>query len=180
MSVEERWNDTDTGILRTVGEILYSVGGSWMNENGAVVEWYWQGKSEVLGEKSLYKVGGRWMNECGGIVEWYWEGKTEVLGKKKLYKLGGKWMNGYGAMVKWYWQGKTEVLGEKHYTEWDVGKWMSVEQWWNYIDRRNRCAGREILYIVGGRWINECGWKVEIYWQEKLKYCERNIRQCGW
>jgi len=31
--------------------ILYSVGGRWMNEYGAMVEWYWQGKAEVLGEK---------------------------------------------------------------------------------------------------------------------------------
>ena len=30
---------------------LYSVGGRWMNGYGAMVEWYWQGKTEVLGEK---------------------------------------------------------------------------------------------------------------------------------
>ena len=30
---------------------LYSVGGRWMDEYGAMVEWYWQGKTEVLGEK---------------------------------------------------------------------------------------------------------------------------------
>jgi len=29
---------------------LYSVGGRWMDEHGAMVEWYWQGKTEVLGE----------------------------------------------------------------------------------------------------------------------------------
>ena len=33
---------------------LYSVGGRWMNEYGAMVEWYWQGKTEVLGEKNLF------------------------------------------------------------------------------------------------------------------------------
>ena len=27
---------------------LYSVGGGWMNEYGAVVEWYWQGKAKLL------------------------------------------------------------------------------------------------------------------------------------
>jgi hypothetical protein len=27
---------------------LYSVCGRWMNEYGAMVEWYWQGKTEVL------------------------------------------------------------------------------------------------------------------------------------
>ena len=32
-------------------ETLYIVGGRWMNEYGAMVEWYWQGKTEVLGEK---------------------------------------------------------------------------------------------------------------------------------
>ena len=31
-------------------ETLYSVGGSWMKGYGALVEWYWQGKTEVLGE----------------------------------------------------------------------------------------------------------------------------------
>ena len=30
---------------------LYSVGGRWMDEYGAMVEWYWQGETEVLGEK---------------------------------------------------------------------------------------------------------------------------------
>jgi hypothetical protein len=30
---------------------LYSVCGRWMNENEAFVEWYWQGKSELLGEE---------------------------------------------------------------------------------------------------------------------------------
>ena len=35
----------------TGGKTLYSVGGRWMNEYGAMVEWYWQGKTEVLGEK---------------------------------------------------------------------------------------------------------------------------------
>jgi len=29
---------------------LYSVGGRWMNEYGAMLEWYWQGKTEVMGE----------------------------------------------------------------------------------------------------------------------------------
>ena len=30
---------------------LYSVGGRWMDEYGAMVEWYWQGRTEVFGEK---------------------------------------------------------------------------------------------------------------------------------
>jgi len=36
---------------------LYSVGGRWMNEYGAMVEWYWQGKTEVLGEKKIIQRG---------------------------------------------------------------------------------------------------------------------------
>ena len=32
-------------------ETLYSVGGRWMNGYGALVEFYWQGKTEVLREK---------------------------------------------------------------------------------------------------------------------------------
>ena len=33
---------------------LYSVGGWWMNEYGAMVEWYWQGKTETLEQKSVW------------------------------------------------------------------------------------------------------------------------------
>jgi hypothetical protein len=50
-----RWVWSNGGMILT-GEnwstgrkILYSVGGRWMNEYGAMVEWYWQGKTEVLG-----------------------------------------------------------------------------------------------------------------------------------
>ena len=32
-------------------ETLYNVVGRWMNGYGAMVEWYWQGKTEVLGQK---------------------------------------------------------------------------------------------------------------------------------
>ena len=32
---------------------LYSVGGRWMNEYGAMVECYWQRKTKVLGEKPV-------------------------------------------------------------------------------------------------------------------------------
>jgi len=60
---------------------LYSVGGRWMNEYGAMVKWYWQGKIEVLGGKH-YTAWVRWMNEDWAMVEWYWQGKTEILGEK--------------------------------------------------------------------------------------------------
>ena len=33
--------------------------------------------------------------------------------------------------------GETEVLGEKHYTEFVVDGWMSIEEWWNDIDSGN-------------------------------------------
>ena len=84
-----------------------------VNEYGAIVEWYWQGKAEVLREKSLYSVGGRWLNEYGAMVEWYWQGKTEVLREKSLYSVGGRWMNEYGTMVEWYWQSKKDLMAEK-------------------------------------------------------------------
>ena len=44
MSMEHWWNDTDRGNWSTGRKTLYSVGGRWMNEYGALVEWYWQGK----------------------------------------------------------------------------------------------------------------------------------------
>ena len=41
-----------TGIgLRTGRKTLHSVGGRWMDEYGAMVEWYWQGKTEILWKK---------------------------------------------------------------------------------------------------------------------------------
>ena len=49
-------------------ETLYSVGGRWMNGCGALVEWYWQGKTEVLGEKHYTAwVVGEWM----GMEHWW-------------------------------------------------------------------------------------------------------------
>ena len=93
-------------------ETLYSVGGRWMNGYGALVEWYWQGKTEVLGDKHyIVWVVGEWM----GMEHW-WNGTDRGIwstGRETLYSVGGRWMNGYGALVEWYWQGKTEVLGEK-------------------------------------------------------------------
>jgi hypothetical protein len=52
-----RWVWSNGGMILT-GEnwstgrkTLYTVGGRWMNEYWAMVEWYWPGKTEVLGEK---------------------------------------------------------------------------------------------------------------------------------
>ena len=51
MGIWNWWNGTDRGNWSTGRETLYSVGGRWMNVYGALVEWYWQGKTEVLGKK---------------------------------------------------------------------------------------------------------------------------------
>ena len=45
------------GDWSTGGETLYSVCGRWMNGYGAMVEWCWQGKTEVLGEKKIVQRG---------------------------------------------------------------------------------------------------------------------------
>ena len=51
-----RWVWSTGGVLLTgenwsTGRETYIVGGRWMNGYGVLVEWYWQGKTEVLGEK---------------------------------------------------------------------------------------------------------------------------------
>ena len=132
---------------------LYSVGGRWMDEYGAMVEWYWQGKTEVLGEKHYTVcVVDEWIWRYGGMIL---TGENWSSGRKTLYSVGGRWMNEYGAMVERYWQGKTEVLGEEHYTAWVVDGWMSMEQLWNDTERGNWSTGRKTLYSVGGRWMDE-------------------------
>jgi len=102
---------------------LYSFHGSWMNEYGAMVEWYWQGKTEVMGQKPyMVCVVDEWMR-----MEQWWNdidrGNLKYW-KKTLYSVDGRWMTEHGAMVEWYWQRKTEVLGEKHYTV------LVVEWYW--------------------------------------------------
>jgi len=44
MSMEQWWNDTDRGNWSAGRKTLYSVGSRWMDEYGAMVERYWQGK----------------------------------------------------------------------------------------------------------------------------------------
>jgi hypothetical protein len=56
-------------------------------------------------------------------------------------------------------------------------EWMSVERWWNDTDGENWSTGRETLYSVGGRWMNEHAAMVEWHWQGKLAYWERNLSQ---
>jgi len=134
MGMEHWWNDTDRGNWSTGRETLYSVGGRWMNEYGALMEWYWHGKTEILGEKHYAVwVVGEWM--VWSIGRTVLRGENWSTGREILYSVGCRWMNGYGALVEWYWQGKTEVLGEKHYAVWVVGEWMGMEHWWNDTDR---------------------------------------------
>jgi hypothetical protein len=178
---QQWWNDTDKGNWSTGWKTLHSVGGRWMDEYGAMVEWYWQGKTAALGEKTLwqgktevlgerhYSVGVRWMSEYGAIVEWYWQGKTAILGEKH----STVWVvDGRMSMEQWWndTDGKTTVLGEKHSTVWVVDGWMSMEQWWNDTDKgklkyyekiiitgENWSTGRKTLYTVSGRWMKEYG-----------------------
>ena len=135
LSMENRWNDTDWGNWTNGRKTLYSVGGRWMDEYEAMVEWYLQGKLKYW-EKNIIQFGrlmDGWVWSNGGMIL---TGETEVLGekyytvwvvegwmsmeqwwndtdrgnwstgRKTLYSVGGRWMDEYGALVEWYWQGK--------------------------------------------------------------------------
>ena len=166
------WVWSNGGIVKTGGnwstgrKILFSVSGRWMNVYGTMVEWFWQGETEILGEKdyivcvvgewksmerwwngtdkgklkyrdqTLYSVCGRWMNGNGAIVEWYWQWEMVVQGGKH-YIVWVVVVDAYGTMFEWYWQWETDVLGGKHYIVWVVGEWKGMEQWWNGTDRAN-------------------------------------------
>ena len=112
MSKEQWWNGTDRGNLNCIGrKTFYSVGGSWMDQYGAMVELYWQGKLNCTGRKSLYSMGGRWMDEYGAMVEWYWQVKIEVLGEKHYtawvvdgWMSMGQWRNGTERRKLKYWE----------------------------------------------------------------------------
>ena len=74
-----------TGVNWSTGrKTLYSFGGSSMNEYGAMVEWYWRGKTEVLREK-LYTA---WVvDECISMEQWWNDtdrGKPKYLRNKHL------------------------------------------------------------------------------------------------
>jgi hypothetical protein len=80
---------------------LYSVGGRWKKEYGAMVEWYWEGKTEVLGEKHYTA----WMvDEWMSMEQWwndtdrgklkYWEknlSKCHFLHHKSQMRLACVW-----------------------------------------------------------------------------------------
>ena len=110
---------------------LFIVGGRWMNEYGAMVEWYWQGKTELLGEKTLYSVGGRWMNGYGAMVERYWQRETEVLGEKHYTA----WVvDGWMGMEQWW---KDTDRRKLKYWEKNLSQW-------HYVRDRSYMIWREI------------------------------------
>ena len=70
----DEWVWSNGGMILTAEnwstgrKTLYSVGGRWMNEYGAMVEWYWQGKTEVVARNlpHYHFVHNRFlMNSCG-------------------------------------------------------------------------------------------------------------------
>jgi len=91
---------------------LYSVGGRWMDECRAMVEYYWQATTEVLEEKHYTAcVVDGWMS-IEQILEWYWQGKSEVL-EEKHYTA---WVvDGWMSVEQW-WNGT------------DRGKWKYWEK----------------------------------------------------
>jgi hypothetical protein len=92
------WNDIDRGKLKYWDKNI-----RWMNDCGALVEWYWQEKTEVLGEKHYTaSVVDEWMS-----MEHWW--KDTDRGKQKYWErniisISVRWMNEYWALVEWYWQ----------------------------------------------------------------------------
>jgi len=155
---------------------LYNVSGIWKNEYGKLVEWFWRGKTNVLGEK-FYTT---WMVDEWMSVE-HWRNDNDN-GKRKYWEkkvTQRRWLvNG------WIWSicgmiltGGTKVLGEKHYTASAVDDRKSMGHWLNDTDWGKWSTGRKQLLRVGGRWMNDYGKLVEWYWQGKLKYLEKNIIQ---
>ena len=126
---------------------LYSVGGRWMDEYGAMVEWYWQGKTEVLGEKH-YTV---WVvDEWMGMEEWwndtdrgklkYWDrnlfqcyfityelirnrSRSSAVRRRRLSKqwhcLGGRHVSSTQGWVP-IWMAKKLIQNQNIYSTWNI------------------------------------------------------------
>ena len=95
ISMEHWWNDTDRGNWSTGRKTLYSVGGRWVNEYGALVEWYWQGKPEVLEEKHYAtSVVDEWMS----MLHW-WNNtdRGENIIQRRWYM--NEWVWSIGGMI---------------------------------------------------------------------------------
>jgi len=205
IGMEELWKGTDWGNWSTGMKTLYSVCGRWMNGFGALVDWYWQGETEVLGGKHYrVLVVGEWMGverwwngtesgklkyweeniiHWGGLVnEWVWSngwmiltGGNGISGRKTLYSVGGRWMKGYGSLVEWYWKWEREVLGGKLYIVWVVGEWMRVSNGGIVLTRGNGITWRKHFIV----WVVDEWMRMERWWNGTdrgiLNYWERNI-----
>jgi len=119
-----------------------------------MVDRYWQGETEVLGEKQYVSgVVVEWM----GVEQW-WNGTDSgnwSVGRETLCSVRVMWMNGCGAIVEWYWRG-TEAMGVKNYVAWVVCEWMGVEQLWNGPDRETKLLGDKHYVALGAvEWM--CG-----------------------
>ena len=112
---------------------------------------------------------------------WVWINGGRILtgenwstGRKTLYSVGGIWMDECGSMVEGYWEGKTEVRGKNIIQRgWYMNGWV----WSNggmILTGENWNARSKVLYIVGGRWMNECGAMVKWYWQGKPEISGEN------
>jgi hypothetical protein len=88
---------------------LHSVGGRWMNEYGALVEWYWHGKTEVLGEKHYTaSVVDEWVS-----MEHWWDD----IDWKKLKYWAKNITQRRWKMNEWVWSiGGTKLAGKNRST----------------------------------------------------------------
>ena len=122
MCVGEGWNYNDRGNWITKKK-LYSLWGKCLNECGAKVEWYWQRKSEVLGEKRyrMWLVSG-W--KC--MQEWWYvtDTKTEAL----VAKYCTAWVVGGLKCVQQRWNDTDR--GNLKYIEKNIFEWgWHVDGW---------------------------------------------------
>ena len=80
------WVFSNVGMILTgenwsIGrKTLYGVGGRWMNMYGAMVEWYWQGKTNILGFK-LVTVPLR-PPQIAHAFAWDWTKASNVWGRR--------------------------------------------------------------------------------------------------
>ena len=110
-----------TGENRSTGrETLYSVGGRWMNGYGALVEWYWQGKTEVLGEKHyLVWVVGEWMG-----MECWWNGTDRARQKCSRKNLSQCHFVHYNCHMEW--PGIEPGFPQEEFGEWAFEIWHGL------------------------------------------------------
>ena len=126
MVMERLCNVTDRETWSFQIEKLYSVHGMWMNDNGALVEWHSQGKTEVLGEK-LYVLF-RYLIECVlCVVGMVLTRENWSIGRENFYSVGGRWLKVYESLVELYWKGKFELLREEYYIVLMAFEWLFMD-----------------------------------------------------